>query len=119
MHWFSLNSRCPICRYDIREYSNNDENEINNDENEINNDDSSNNENKDDETTNNTTLPSYTYLRQPNNTTRPTSLASSQSLNRLVMGAIQGLLQPSFNDISMNESVLNFQYSMFDPNNID
>ena len=64
LHWFRTSVACPMCRYDIRNYSNNDEtnndetnNETNNDEtnNETNNDetnDETNNETNNDETNN-------------------------------------------------------------------
>ena len=51
MNWFERSVRCPICRYDIRNYREDNDNNNNNDENDDNN--NNNNENNNDENDNN------------------------------------------------------------------
>ena len=137
-HWFTLNPRCPICRYDIREYlnSNNNENDENKDDNEDedeNKDDNgyeNDNEENDNENVdisdNRTTEPATFMPYNTSSTTTTTNTtpinittSSNDSFNRLFVSAFQSLLSPTINDTSMNQNILNFQYTLFDPNNVD
>ena len=166
--WFSLNTRCPVCRYDIRTYvegatiSNannanvdaNNANDANNNANDANNANNANNANdaNDNNDTNdssnnaldvsNTISYSSADYIPPVNSVSPIvsspvtvtsvstiedleqeheqnpSISDTSNINNNLDNILVHTIQDLLNDTSMNQSLLNFQYSVFDPNNI-
>ena len=101
LHWFRTSVACPMCRYDIRNYSNNDE--TNNDEtnNETNNDEINNESNDDTNTeTNNSYTTSFTFTDASNQQSGYQDLTdiSNNPITNSFGNSIQSLLMTALNE---------------------
>jgi hypothetical protein len=120
INWFRENVVCPICRYDIRDYeSNNNENTTNNDENTTNNDE--NTTNNDENTTNNDESlhsPIYTgsiTITEPfivdvsmTTITEPFNVDSSMNITQpdSLMNSVENIIMAALNIDSSNNELL-------------
>lgn len=163
--WFSLNTRCPVCRYDIRNYTQGNTMDtsnigpftfdtstnttdsssssivspinVNNNTssvsvvttafedmsiNDVSVEDVSSSDNLSDDSESQTdeNLNENNDSNDNANDTSNNNVNNSvDNLNNILVHAIEDILNPGLvTDTSMNQTLLNFQYSIFDPNNI-
>jgi hypothetical protein len=120
--WFTQSSRCPVCRYDIREYTNNlSNNDLSN--NDLSNNDLSNNNISNNNVINNNVINSeYT-----NNDVSMNDVSMNDGFNEnpvqlltdnVVQGFTELLRTATTNDSSFNETLLNLDFTFFNPNNL-
>lgn len=120
--WFTQSSRCPVCRYDIRDYSSNN-NDISGNDNDISGNDNVIQDNI------NISVPTFTT--ETTTTTQPIMITTTTPIpnqeyiftdtNNATLSFINGLStllreNTNINDISLNQTLTNLDFSLFNNN---
>jgi hypothetical protein len=126
--WFESNSRCPICRYNIRNYTSLNNNNNNNTDNNNNNNNNNNNDQSSRQTTSETTQQNVRDInqtsRQGNRNNLDTSSTSPISNIELLRNPVSNQIEqfsfdinePSFTNIFLDQISRNILNNLYTPN---
>jgi hypothetical protein len=117
MTWFNSSPRCPVCRYDIRNFNPTQNNDVSNNtiDNTNNNNSSDFNNNINNNTTNSTNTINSINTINSNNNNNTTNTSSSNRINSIrnindqTIALLDNLILETFQDLSGNTSLEHFQ----------